>query len=216
MPRWPVPLNPEVEASSLESRQSTGLLAFQLTGRFHSMSYRQRQGSNSVTRWQKRVVSPTIENAKLQYPYQQALAFYREGRPRAAEAICKRLLAKHPGDFDALHLLGVSRFQLGKLPQALAAYDKALLIRPNSAELLSNRGVALRDLGRFEEALASYELALSVDPASAAVLNNHGVVLRDLKRLNEALASHDLALAVKQDYVEAINNQTIGVWSCMS
>jgi protein O-GlcNAc transferase len=44
--------------------------------------------------------------------------------------------------------------------QALASYDRALVLQRDFAEAHCNRGSVLSDLKRYDEALASYDRAL--------------------------------------------------------
>jgi predicted O-linked N-acetylglucosamine transferase (SPINDLY family) len=137
----------------------------------------------------------------------QAVELHLGGRLAEAEGLYKAILTANPDHFDALHLLGVIRYQRGETAEALRLITAALAIKPDSAEALVNRGNALQALSRHEEALASYDRALATKPDYAEALNNRGNALQNLKRHGEALASYDRALAIKPDYAEALNNR---------
>jgi predicted O-linked N-acetylglucosamine transferase (SPINDLY family) len=92
-----------------------------------------------------------------------------------------------------------------RFEEALASYNRAVMLRPDYAEALSNRGVTLYELKRFAEALASYDRALTVRPNYADALYNRGNTLKGLQRFEEALASYDRALAMKPDHAHAFN-----------
>ena len=102
---------------------------------------------------------------------------------------------------------GITLHELKRFEEALASYDRALMLRPDYAEALSNRGVTLHELKRFEEALASYDRALTLRPDFAEALLNRGNTLHKLKRFEEALASYDRALMLRPDYAEALSNR---------
>ncbi len=55
---------------------------------------------------------------------------------------------------------GVTLHELKRFEEAVASYDRALMLRPDYVEALNNRGNTLKALTRFEEALASYDRAL--------------------------------------------------------
>jgi tetratricopeptide (TPR) repeat protein len=59
--------------------------------------------------------------------------------------------------FDALHLLGLSKSDVGEFQEAEANLQRALRVDPKSAELLSNLGMVQADMGQFEKARASYQ-----------------------------------------------------------
>ena len=135
-----------------------------------------------------------------------AVALHRAGRLGEAEPIYLALLRENPGDFDALHLLGVVRQQQGRHAEAVDLIGQALSLRPDDAAALSNRGLSLRELGRAQEALVSCERAIRLKPDYADAHNNRGLALASLKRPVEALKSFDAALAIAPTHLDALNN----------
>jgi len=96
-------------------------------------------------------------------------------------------------------------FDLGRLEEALASFDRALVLRPDYPEACNNRGNTLRELGRLDEALAAYDRALALKPDHASAWSNRGNVLRDLNRTEAALASLERALELRPDHA--------GIWT---
>jgi len=103
---------------------------------------------------------------------------------------------------------------IGRLDEALAAYDRALFLKPGyaaarnaRAEVLNLRGNSLREAGQTGQALSFYDRALADAPNYPDALNNRAVALWGLGRFDEALAGFDTALAAKPDYVEAHYNR---------
>jgi tetratricopeptide (TPR) repeat protein len=138
---------------------------------------------------------------------QRAVDLHRRGRLAAAEEAYLRLLREQPDNFDALHFLGVLRYQQRRFGEALSLIATALRHNPSFPPALLNHGLVLDALGRPAEALASYDRALTLQPNYAEALFNRGVVLRRLARLRDALAAFAQALSVKPDYVEALYNR---------
>ena len=64
---------------------------------------------------------------------------------------------------DALEQ-ALSRHRQGRLQEALAAYDRILLLEPECVEAHSDRGFILQELRRYSEASASYDRAISICP----------------------------------------------------
>jgi len=122
---------------------------------------------------------------------------YHSGHFNKAERLCTAIVQANSDYFDALHFLAVVQWQLGRLPEALFNYDKAVTINPDHPETWSNRGVTLYGLKRFEEALSSYDKALAINPDHFEALNNRGNALQQVKRFEEALSSYAKALAIK-------------------
>jgi tetratricopeptide (TPR) repeat protein len=102
---------------------------------------------------------------------------------------------------------GLEFEQQRNFEQALASYDKALVLDPGFTEALNNRGVVLEAMNRLEEALASYDRALALSPDLITVIRNRGNVLNALDRTDEALANYDRALALDPDDADACNGR---------
>ncbi|MEJ2033782.1 MAG: tetratricopeptide repeat protein, partial [Deltaproteobacteria bacterium] len=94
----------------------------------------------------------------------------------------------------------------GKLGEAVANFQKALVLKPGHASAHCNLGSAFQDQGKLEEAEASYFRALALEPNLVEAHNNLGNVLKDQGKLAEAVSSYRRALALKPDFVEAHNN----------
>ncbi|MES2471258.1 MAG: tetratricopeptide repeat protein [Pseudomonadota bacterium] len=145
----------------------------------------------------------------LQELLHQALNAQRSGNLTQADRLYCAVLAIEPRNFDANHLIGIMRFQQGRVDEALGFLDVALQTAPDAAEALTHYGLVLHAAGRHVEALASLARALVARPAHAEALNHQGMVLRALGRPDAALASLDAALALEPDYGEALNNRAI-------
>ncbi len=137
----------------------------------------------------------------------QAQTHFQKGSYAEAEALCERLLAKRPSDFDVLYLLGAIRHAQGRLPEALEALARALKTNARSPELLFNHGMILANLNRHAEALDSYERAVALKPDWAEAQHNRGRVLLDLGRPDAALPCFEAALKLKPDFVDALSSQ---------
>src|SRR6266516_4018888 len=134
----------------------------------------------------------------------QAIAAHRSGRLEHADRQYTAVLTLDRRNFDALHLLGLVRWQQGRYEEAASLIGDALRVDPRSAEACSNLGIVLEALGRPAEALAIYDRALAINPRYAKALSNRGDALRALHRFEEALASYDRALAIDPGLVEAL------------
>jgi predicted O-linked N-acetylglucosamine transferase (SPINDLY family) len=149
---------------------------------------------------------PTITLTLLQ-ALERAVSAYNAGSLVEAEQICQQLVSAKHDFFDAHHLLAIVQSKLGRRNDALASFDRALLVQPNNAQALNNRGITLKELKRFDEALASYDSALTVRPDFAEALFNRGNTLHELKRLDEALVSYDRSLKIQPGYADALGNR---------
>jgi tetratricopeptide (TPR) repeat protein len=110
-----------------------------------------------------------------------------------------------------LAALGNALYGLGRLDDALKAFDVADRLQPNSAPTLQMRAVILFGQGRFEDALAAIARAHALDPKNAEICNNAGVFLRRLSRESEALPWFDRALAIRPDFLEVMDNKAFAL-----
>jgi predicted O-linked N-acetylglucosamine transferase (SPINDLY family) len=95
---------------------------------------------------------------------------------------------------------------LRRYDDALASYDKGLLLAPNSAQMHCNRGNTLYELKRYGEALSGYDKALSLKPNLGDAMVGRGNVLADLQRYDEAFAAYDSASSLDS----ALENAWLG------
>src|SRR5258708_31103124 len=89
--------------------------------------------------------------------FRQAVALHVRGELAAAEQLYQALLGTHPSHADALHYLGLLRFQQGKAEDAVRLIQRALRQNRNSPEAHVNLATALASLGRHTEAIASFQ-----------------------------------------------------------
>jgi tetratricopeptide (TPR) repeat protein len=132
-----------------------------------------------------------------------AIVFHQAGQFAEAEKRYARVLKTYPGQFDALHLLGVVKYQRGRLGEAYQLITSALKVNPQSPDALANLAMVLHALKRDEEALASVDKALALAPDHLEALNNRGNALLALKRPRDAIASFERVLVLAPRHVEA-------------
>jgi len=91
---------------------------------------------------------------------------------------------------------GNDAYMQGKYEDAVALYDRAVMLDPAFEAAYLNRGAALGKLGRNEEALESFDKVIALNPASTTTYISKGRILIAMKRYDDALASLDKALAL--------------------
>lgn len=72
--------------------------------------------------------------------------------------------------------------------EALAAFERAIVLAPKSALAWVNKADAPAQLGRHDEALAAYDRAVELNPRPSAGWSKKALALRRLDRQEEALA----------------------------
>ena len=141
----------------------------------------------------------------------QASQLHQAGRYAEAEPFYLRALDLFPGNYPALHLLGLLRLQQNRIEEAISLMERALKAQPNVPETLANYGMALKAAGRHGEALAVLNKEVALRPNHARSWNNRGTVLVKLGRIEAALEDFDRAVALDSGNVEIISNRAFAL-----
>jgi protein O-GlcNAc transferase len=121
------------------------------------------------------------------------------GKAQDADKFFRAALSIDSG-FPPCHVnYGFFLLKQKRLDDAVASFDRALLLFPNFAEALSGRGNALRDLKRYDDAFAAYDRAIQIKPGLAEAHAGRANLFAGLERYAEAIAAYDKALDLKPD-----------------
>jgi tetratricopeptide (TPR) repeat protein len=128
-------------------------------------------------------------------------------QPARAVELLKKSIEFDSTNFAAYVNLGSALYALGRLHDALPAYDRAVALKSDFDQAHLLRGNCLYELKRHEAALASYDTAIAIRSEFAEAHSNRGNVLQALGRLDAALASYERAISIKPDLAEAHSNK---------
>ena len=126
----------------------------------------------------------------------EALAHHQAGRAVDAHRLYKRILADHPDEPDALHLLGMLTFESGNPKGAADLIGRAIAQRPNIVDYHLNYARVLRGGGRIDEAIAALRHAVAINPLTSAA------TYRELAELLVAAGRHAAAAEPMERAVE--------------
>lgn len=99
-----------------------------------------------------------------------AVAVHQSGDLAAAEALYRRILKADPDDADALHLLGLVRFDRGDTREAVTLVAKAVARAPGFTTAQRNLANIARASGDLRLAWQAGRRALALEPAAAVTL----------------------------------------------
>src|SRR6478672_12012170 len=125
---------------------------------------------------------------------ESAIALHQRGQLKEAEEVYLALLAANHDHPDALHYLGLMRFQQGQCPLGIDLVQRAIEVDPDYVDAYNNLGNMYRQLDALEAAAELYRKALAVRPDHPPALQNLGLVLSQLKRYEEAVGLHQRAI----------------------
>lgn len=148
----------------------------------------------------------TVEPRNSGVSLEKALEFHHAGRLDEARRLYTAILERSPDHPEALHLFGLTAYQMGNLPEAAHSIDAALRLQPANAKYLSNRGNVAKAQGDTDAARDFYEQALATDPAFADARFNLGVLFQENGRLTEAADAFATLLDQVPRNPDATNN----------
>ena len=132
----------------------------------------------------------------------------------------ENLLRVRPNDPAGLEMKGDSLSNLGRRPEALAAYEAAAAVDPANENLrqkieevrvdvpgLLSRALIGSASGNYRQALASFDEILEVEPSNVNALIGKAVAYRRSGKPQEALNCLDLVLGVQPVNASAILNR---------
>jgi cytochrome c-type biogenesis protein CcmH/NrfG len=130
-------------------------------------------------------------------PHQtETSAGMEEQRQQAIDTLRTRT-EKNPQDSAAWIDLGHQYFDANLPDEAIAAYEKALVLEPENANVWTDLGVMYRRSGSPEKAVDAFDRAMNLDPGHEISRFNKGIVLfHDLKDEKGALMAWESLLTI--------------------
>jgi tetratricopeptide (TPR) repeat protein len=123
------------------------------------------------------------------------------------DALYRDTIRWNPGCWLAYNNLGLS-LEAKSRTDAIALYQKALVLKPDYAEAHNNLGSAYLDDGQLDEAVAEFFKALETKPDYVQAQNNLGNAYLQKGQDGEAMKRFSLALEIKPNF--ALANYNIG------
>jgi tetratricopeptide (TPR) repeat protein len=143
-------------------------------------------------------------------PIAEALALaqghWNAGQADLAEMYCQRVLAKWPGQADALHLLGLMAHAYGNLDVAIGHLRAACLAPRAPAVYSANLAEMCRQRGLLAEGEVHGRRAVTMDTTHAGGWNNLGIILQEMGRYEESKNCLQRVLTLQPHNADAYNN----------
>ena len=141
-----------------------------------------------------------------------AIALHQTGDLPAAQAAYAVILARDPGNAEAIAMLGVMAHQRGRPDAALDLIDRAIFLNPDIDRLYAHRCTALCALGRLAEALEAIAEAERRGLEPLHCLFTRANILCDLSRYAEGATLFEQALALDPNQIAVRVNLGMARW----
>lgn len=151
---------------------------------------------------------PRIEqqSARHEQTLQTAFSAHQQGNLAEAERGYAQYLEASPGSVDALHNLGLVRYQMGRPADALGPLTEAATRKTADVGLALALGYVQRDLGAFKEAGESLARAIEIGGAEVDAHYALGTVRHEEKNLEAAMQCYQQVLNLEPRHAGAWNS----------
>ncbi|NEU31577.1 tetratricopeptide repeat protein [bacterium LRH843] len=145
------------------------------------------------------------ESAATAY-YGAGTIYYKQDQFEEAAKMFKH--AVHDLDGDDVHfMLGMSYYQLGALPHALASFKRTVELDPTDIDGRFQYGLCLAQLEQIDEAIKQLIEVVRMDDRHADAYFNLGVAYAYKDQAEDALASFEKALEIQPTHALAANGK---------
>ena len=147
----------------------------------------------------------------LQAQLQSLVNLYNQKKLKQVFEEAQILTKRYTKSLTLWNLMGASAAQIGKLDEAVRAFQEAISLNPKNAWAHNNIGNALRKQNKLDKAIEAYNKALSIKPDLAEAYSSIGNALRKQNKLDKAIEAYNKAISIKPDFAKAFNNMGIAL-----
>ena len=137
-----------------------------------------------------------------------------KGNFQKAENLYNQILDKEPDNINALHLLGLVKYQKNDSKEAIRLIQKAIELNPKIAVFYGNLGMVYDKLGLEEESIKSFEKAIEIDcnyPNSYTAYYNLGISFMNKREFEKSLKYFDKTIELNKDFFDAYWNRGLAL-----
>ena len=145
-------------------------------------------------------------NSPLESMIHQAIQAFQSGNLKGAEIILNRVLAAHPKNLPALHILGLVKASQSKHKEAAELLKRAIRLNPNDPSLHYNLAKALQESGADKESIPHHKKAVELNSTNPEAWLNYGKSLSNLGLNADALDVFKNSLQINPYYTEGFLN----------
>ena len=135
-----------------------------------------------------------LPNADLRAQIAQAIYHQQRGAYAEAERLFRGVLAVQPRQPDALHYLGLLKYQMGQSEEAVDQMRRAVAEAPDNPTFYYNLAGVLAKLGRGQEAVPCYQRCLDLQHGNGDAWQGLAQTLQALGHPEDAVACLERAV----------------------
>ena len=129
----------------------------------------------------------TLDSNDTSAVYVVGMALSNSGQPQKAHPYLSRALGAFSQEAPLWRMYGVSCSSIGKMDDALLAFQKAVDLDPTNAGFVSDLGFTFFLQGRHEAALACYDRAIKISPEMGLAYYNKAMAYHAMGEEGKAL-----------------------------
>lgn len=149
------------------------------------------------------------QNRSVKDAIKQSSVLFNQGRYQQAESLCRSVLAVHPNNADAHHILGVIALRCNNYGAAIKFIKKAIKSNKKNAEYYDSLGNAYKSTNDTANAIKNFRKALSLDSRIAKTHYNLANVYHQKNNVIEAEKYFKTAIKLNPEHSQSINNLAI-------
>ena len=153
-----------------------------------------------------RLQQGTDDAGRLAESMKAAFRLHESGNLEGAEQAYRAILSEHPGDAEALYLLGEIANAMGRREEAIDLIRRAIASNDGIAAFHHELGLACFHSGRHAESAAAFAAAIALSPEDAPAHVNLGAALQAEGKLEEAARAWRRAVELDERSVGAYCN----------
>jgi Tfp pilus assembly protein PilF len=137
---------------------------------------------------------------------EHAFQLLNQGHRDHAEGICRRVLAQHPTQPDALNLMGQIEMSRRQFEKARQLFKTGLKVAPANLRMLNNAGWAEKELRHYDKAEAFFLKALKLEPGYFYARQNLAAVYQDQRKFSTAKRLYREVIQQQPNFADALAN----------
>lgn len=126
--------------------------------------------------------------------FEKGLEQYEQQNFQAAQRFFQRAIEHHRDPILVLRYQGLTWKELGQREDAIACWDKVLVVEPDNADLLALKAFTLQELEDWEAANTTWDRVVELLPDNHDAWIQKGITLQKLGRYEEAIAANNRAM----------------------